>query len=38
VQRYQLKSMEREQVLRVEPGGLVVLDRAALLRIGADEN
>ena len=25
--------MERENVLRIEPGGLVVLDRAGLMRI-----
>ncbi|MBV8249346.1 MAG: Crp/Fnr family transcriptional regulator [Comamonas sp.] len=29
----ELKSMEREEVIRIEPGGLVVRDRAALLRI-----
>ena len=30
----ELKTMEREGVIRVEPGGLVVCDRHALLRIG----
>ena len=25
--------MEREDIIRIEPGGLVVRDRAALLRI-----
>ncbi len=25
--------MERENAIRIEPGGLVVLDRAALMRI-----
>jgi CRP/FNR family cyclic AMP-dependent transcriptional regulator len=29
----ELKAMERENVLRIEPGGLVVLDRAGLMRI-----
>src|SRR3954465_11692918 len=29
----ELKAMEREQVIRIEPAGLVVLDRAALMRI-----
>jgi CRP-like cAMP-binding protein len=34
----ELKTMEREGVIRIEPAGLVVCDRAALLRIGeADE-
>jgi CRP/FNR family cyclic AMP-dependent transcriptional regulator len=33
----ELKSMEREHVIRIEPGGLVVLDRAALLRISESE-
>ena len=34
----ELKSMERENVIRVEPGGLVVRDRRALMRIvEADE-
>ncbi len=31
----ELKAMERESVLRIEPGGLVVLDRAALMQIAA---
>ena len=30
----ELKTMEREGVIRVEPTGLVVCDRDALLRIG----
>ncbi|MGI4777094.1 MAG: Crp/Fnr family transcriptional regulator [Janthinobacterium lividum] len=29
----ELKAMERDGVLRIEPGGLVVLDRAALMQI-----
>src|SRR5687768_2234120 len=29
----ELKAMEREDAIRIEPGGLVVLDRAALMRI-----
>ena len=29
----ELKAMEREGVLRIEPGGLVVLDRSALMQI-----
>jgi CRP-like cAMP-binding protein len=29
----ELKSMERENAIRIEPGGLVVRDRPALLRI-----
>lgn len=29
----ELKSMERDHVIRIEPGGLVVRDRAALMRI-----
>ncbi|HVE54179.1 MAG TPA: Crp/Fnr family transcriptional regulator, partial [Ramlibacter sp.] len=29
----ELKAMEREDVIRIEPGGLVVRDRDALLRI-----
>ena len=29
----ELKSMEREEAIRVEPGGLVVRNRAVLLRI-----
>lgn len=33
----ELKTMEREGVIRVEPTGLVVCDRAALLRIGQGE-
>ena len=33
----ELKTMEREGVIRIEPAGLVVRDRAALLRIGEAE-
>ena len=33
----ELKTMEREGVIRIEPAGLVVRDRAALLRIGDAE-
>jgi len=29
----ELKSMEREDIIRIEPGGLVVRDRSALMRI-----
>ena len=29
----ELKSMEREEIIRIEPGGLVVRDRHALMRI-----
>lgn len=29
----ELKSMERESVIRIEPGGLVIRDRAALMKI-----
>ena len=29
----ELKAMEREQVIRIEPGGLVIRDRAALMHI-----
>ena len=29
----ELKSMEREQAIRIEPGGLVIRDRTALMRI-----
>jgi CRP/FNR family transcriptional regulator, cyclic AMP receptor protein len=29
----ELKAMEREHILRIEPGGLVVLDRSALMRL-----
>ena len=29
----ELKAMEREQAIRIEPGGLVVRDRDALTRI-----
>jgi CRP-like cAMP-binding protein len=33
----ELKAMEREEVIRIEPGGLVVLDRAALMRISESD-
>ena len=33
----ELKSMEREEAIRVEPGGLVVRNRAILLRISEAE-
>ncbi len=33
----ELKTMEREEVIRIEPAGLIVRDRAALLRIGEGE-
>jgi len=29
----ELKTMERENVIRIEPGGLVICDRPALMRI-----
>jgi len=29
----ELKQMEREQVIKIEPGGLLILDRAELLKI-----
>ena len=34
----ELKTMEREGSIRIEQGGLVVLDRAALRRISEAEN
>ncbi|WP_027996135.1 Crp/Fnr family transcriptional regulator [Simplicispira psychrophila] len=34
----ELKAMEREDAIRIEPAGLVVRDRAALLRIAAIDN
>jgi CRP-like cAMP-binding protein len=34
----ELKSMEREDAIRIEPGGLVVRDRQALLRIAEAEH
>ena len=33
----ELKAMEREEALRIEPGGLVIRDRQALLRISSSE-
>jgi len=34
----ELKSMEREEAIRIEPGGLVIRNREALLRISESEN
>lgn len=34
----ELKAMERENAIRIEPGGLVVRDRAALLRIAESDS
>ena len=34
----ELKSMEREEAIRIEPGGLVVRDRDALMRIAETDN
>jgi CRP-like cAMP-binding protein len=34
----ELKSMEREEAIRIEPGGLVVRDRSALMRIIESDN
>ena len=34
----ELKAMEREDVIRIEPAGLVVRDRDALMRIVETEN
>lgn len=34
----ELKTMEREGTIRIEPGGLVVLDRSALMRVSEAEN
>ncbi len=34
----ELKSMERENAIRIEPGGLVIRDRAALMRIIESDN
>ena len=33
----ELKSMERDHTIRIEPGGLVVRDRDALLKIAEAE-
>jgi CRP/FNR family transcriptional regulator, cyclic AMP receptor protein len=33
----ELKSMEREEAIRIEPGGLVVRNRQALMRISEAE-
>jgi hypothetical protein len=29
----ELKAMERDDIIRIEPGGLVIRDRAALMRL-----
>jgi DNA-binding GntR family transcriptional regulator len=34
----ELKSMEREEAIRIEPGGLVVRSREALMRISESDN
>jgi len=34
----ELKQMEREHIIRIEPGGLVVLDRDGLLQIVNADN
>jgi CRP/FNR family transcriptional regulator, cyclic AMP receptor protein len=34
----ELKAMERDEVIRIEPGGLVICDRDALLRITEADN
>ena len=34
----ELKAMERDEVIRIEPGGLVICDRTALLRITEADN
>ena len=34
----ELKSMEREDAIRIEPGGLVLRDRPMLMRIAEAEN
>jgi CRP-like cAMP-binding protein len=34
----ELKSMEREEVIRIEPGGLIVRNRDALMRLTIVEN
>jgi CRP/FNR family cyclic AMP-dependent transcriptional regulator len=34
----ELKSMEREEAIRIEPGGLVIRNRAALMRIAETDN
>ena len=34
----ELKAMEREDAIRIEPGGLVVRDREALMRIAEADN
>jgi DNA-binding GntR family transcriptional regulator len=33
----ELKAMEREESLRIEPGGLVIRNRDALMKISASE-
>jgi CRP-like cAMP-binding protein len=34
----ELKSMERDEAIRIEPGGLVIRDRQALMRIAESDN
>jgi DNA-binding transcriptional regulator LsrR (DeoR family) len=34
----ELKQMEREHVIKIEPGGLTVLDREALIKIVDSDN
>jgi DNA-binding GntR family transcriptional regulator len=34
----ELKQMERERVIKIEPGGLTVLDREALIKIVDSDN
>ena len=34
----ELKQMEREHVIKIEPGGLTVLDREALIKIVESDN
>jgi hypothetical protein len=34
----ELKSMERDEVIRIEPGGLIVRNRDALMRLTIVEN
>ncbi len=34
----ELKSMERDEIIRIEPGGLVIRQRTALLRIAESDN
>ena len=34
----ELKAMEREEAIRIEPGGLVIRNREALMRISESDN